>query len=144
MASMEASRTGVLAVVLLAAILTLACRERDRTLPDLEGTKWVLVDVAGRPVLPSPLATLEFTDPGGFGGHTSCNHFGGRIEEEGGRLRVTELMQNLAGCGPPIGVQEARYTEALSGAERLELEGDELRIYSDAFELPLRFRPARE
>lgn len=142
MASMNAPRTGLLALVLLAATLSFACSDRGVALSDLEGTTWILIDAAGHRALPSPLATLEFTEPGVFGGHTSCNNFGGRIEVDRGRLHVTELMQTHIGCRASIGVQETRYMEALSGAERIELQGDDLLIFSDAFELPLRFRPA--
>ena len=144
MASMNASRAGLLSMILPAATLSLACQDRQDPLSDLEDTKWVLVDVAGHRALPSPLATLEFTETGVFGGHTSCNSFGGRFEADRDRLQVTELMQNLAGCLSPIGDQESRYMDALSGAERIELEDDELLMHSDAFDLPLRFRPAGE
>jgi heat shock protein HslJ len=42
-------------------------------------------------------------------------------------------------CAEPIGNQEAKYLEALQGAERFALEGATLMIYSKGMEKPLRF-----
>lgn len=144
MRGMRRLRFASLAPVLLVATLFVGCDDADIPLSDLEGTQWVLLDVAGQPAVASPTATLEFTEPGAFGGHSACNNFGGTIQGAGDRLRVTELMQTLTGCQAPIGEQETRYLEALLGAKRLEFKDDDLLIFSDAFDAPLRFRRADE
>lgn len=107
---------------------------------ELRGTNWVLVDIAGEAVPPSPQATLEFSDDGRIGGRGPCNHFGGSVEIDADKIQVDELMQTLMSCGSEVDAQEARYVGALGKAERVAIDHGSLLVYYQGSDKPLRFR----
>lgn len=134
----------VAAVSVLGAMA--ACSERDDhddgAVARLTGSRWVLVDVAGVPVISQVQATLEFPKARELGGNNSCNHFGGKYKASATKFEVSGVMQTLIGCEPAIAAQEMRYMQALGEAERLAFDGDDLLIYCKGFDAPLRFAPS--
>jgi heat shock protein HslJ len=112
------------------------------TATSLVGTEWVLVDLGGTPVPEtSRQATLVFSEPGKVSGNGSCNRFTGTVEVgELGVMKIGPLASTRMACPPPLGDQELAYLTALQKAERLGTEGDQLNVYSQGLEKPLRFK----
>lgn len=106
---------------------------------ELAGTSWRLVSLEGAGVLEKPEATLEFPEAGKVAGRGSCNRFFGTVEVSGGSIRFGPLAATKMSCGDAADAQERRYLQALQAAERIEWNGDLLRIDSPGVEQPLRF-----
>jgi heat shock protein HslJ len=112
------------------------------TATSLVGSEWVLVDLGGTPVPEeSRKATLVFFEPGKVSGSGSCNRFTAPVEVgELGVMKIGPLASTRMACLPPLGDQESAYLTALQKAERLGMEGDQLIVYSQGLEKPLRFK----
>ena len=106
----------------------------------LWGTSWVLVDLAGTPSIEGVQPTLDFPEPGKAAGMGSCNRFFGAVEVDGETITFKAMGSTRMACGAEIGKQETVYLKALQEAQRFELEGDELLVYSKDLEKPLRFK----
>jgi putative lipoprotein len=106
----------------------------------LEGTAWVLEDLAGNGVLTRAQATLEFADSGRVSGNGSCNRFSGGVELSGESITFGRLATTRMACLDDVGKQEATYLKALQDAERIRLGDTTLFIYSKGMAQPLRFR----
>jgi putative lipoprotein len=105
----------------------------------LVGTAWRLEDLGGDGVLDRVEATLEFPEEGRAAGNGSCNRFFGTVEIERGSISFGPLASTRMACAEPISNQEAKYLEALRGAERFTLDASTLSIYSKGMGKPLRF-----
>jgi heat shock protein HslJ len=105
----------------------------------LVGTVWRLEDLGGDGVLDRVEATLEFPEEGRAAGNGSCNRFFGPVRIERESISFGALGSTRMACAEPVGNQEAKYLEALQGAERFALDGSTLSIYSKGMEKPLRF-----
>jgi heat shock protein HslJ len=106
---------------------------------DLGGTSWQLEDLGGVPALEGVEATLEFPETGKASGRASCNRFFGTVEISGQSIKFGPLAATKMFCSGATDAQERRYLDALQKAERFELDGPQLRIYSTGTERPLRF-----
>jgi heat shock protein HslJ len=127
------------------------------TAMDLIGSEWLLEDLAGGRVLDNVQATIAFPEPGRVAGVGSCNRFNGpctlgTIAVTGGEgssrdsavtggatFSVGPLATTRKACVPAVGEQEQRYLAALQAAERIEIEGRTLRVYTQGAEKPLRY-----
>jgi putative lipoprotein len=107
--------------------------------PALVGTAWRLEDLAGTGVIDRTLATLEFPEAGSVVGQGTCNRFFGQFEASGTTLTIARLGATKKLCPPALMDQEAKYLRALEGAQRFEIEGTTLRVYSAGLDRPLRF-----
>jgi putative lipoprotein len=107
--------------------------------PALVGTTWRLEDLAGAGVIDRTLATLEFPEAGSVVGQGTCNRFFGQFEASGSALKITRLGATKKMCPPAVMDQETKYLRALEGAQRFEIEGRTLRVYSTGLDRPLRF-----
>lgn len=105
----------------------------------LWGTSWRLEDLGGAGVLDRPQATLEFPEPGKAAGSGSCNRFLGSVDVRGDSITFGALGSTRMSCAEAVGMQEARYLEALRNAERIAVVGSALSIYSRGMDKPLRF-----
>jgi heat shock protein HslJ len=129
----------------LAGLLLVGCAKSPQPSTDagsrsvLLGTAWRLEDLGGAVVLDRVEATLEFPEEGRAAGNGTCNRFFGTIEIKGETISLGPLASSRMACAEPIGNQEAKYLEALQGAERFTLDGATLSIYSKGMEKPLRF-----
>jgi len=102
---------------------------------DLTGIYWKLVEVNGRPVLPTPAqqeAYLRFSDDGAtVTGSTGCNGFRGEAEVAGDRVKLGPVASTLMACvDPDLGSQEQRFLRALEGTDRLVVEGGKMTMYA--------------
>jgi len=105
----------------------------------LWGTAWRLEDLAGAKVLGGAPATLEFSEEGRASGSGSCNRFNGVVTVENGTIQFGGLAATRKACPEPIMRQEEQYLAALRDAERYEIDGESLRIFSADRPEPLRY-----
>jgi heat shock protein HslJ len=110
------------------------------TSANLAGTEWQLEDLAGTPALPNARPTLAFPEQGKTAGNASCNRFAGSAEIGNGTIKFGALASTRMACvDDKVSAQEANYLKALGAVTRFELRGNELLIYCDGFDKPLRF-----
>jgi heat shock protein HslJ len=108
-------------------------------MPALAGTAWRLEDLGGTPVVSGIEATLEFPDSGRVAGQASCNRFFGPVTITGDAIQFGVLGSTRMACPEPASAQETRYLSALRGANRFEIDGASLRLFSTGLPAPLRF-----
>jgi putative lipoprotein len=113
--------------------------EAEAAAPSLLGTAWRLTDLAGAGVVNGAEATLEFPEAGRVAGRGSCNRFFGPVTITGAAIQFGLLGSTQMACSEPVAAQETKYFAALAGAERFEVEGATLRVYSKGVAAPLRF-----
>jgi heat shock protein HslJ len=89
----------------------------------LEGTHGRAVSILGLPPLPQAVPTLVFENHAEAGGFAGCNGYGTvDYRAEGGAISFGQLTQTGMGClGDAVMAQEARFMQALSEAQRVEL-----------------------
>jgi heat shock protein HslJ len=109
------------------------------TAPSLVGTAWRLEDLAGAGVVSGAEATLEFPEAGRVAGRGSCNRFFGPVTITGTTIAFGTLGATMMACADPVGAQETKYFAALRGAQRFEVDGTTLRLFSAGLAAPLRF-----
>jgi heat shock protein HslJ len=107
--------------------------------PELEGTQWLLEDLAGAGVLDRAQATLSFGEAGSVHGNGSCNRFMGPVTIKDDSISFGALAATRMACPEAVMNQEDRYFAALGGAHRFELDGPFLYVYVDEQAAPLRF-----
>ncbi|HTC42523.1 MAG TPA: META domain-containing protein [Candidatus Acidoferrales bacterium] len=106
----------------------------------LEGTEWVLTDLAGTLALPGGKATLVFPEAGRVAGNGSCNRFTGALTITGDALKIGPLASTRMACvDESVSKQEDAYLKALGGATRYSYQDPDLLIYCEGFDKPLRF-----
>jgi heat shock protein HslJ len=103
------------------------------------GTQWLLEDLAGRGVLDRLQSTLRFAETGRVSGRAGCNDFSGPIRWGGAQITIGPLMVTRKACSPAVSDQEARYLDALAGAQRVRSDGPYLLIDTAVAGKSLRF-----
>lgn len=102
------------AVLLLAMAVGFgACASLPGAAPNLEGTGWRAILVAGTQPVHGSEPTAWF-DGGRISGSAGCNRYGGLARVEGGRLTVTEGTMTLADCDGPAASIQKLFMEAIS------------------------------
>lgn len=83
----------------------------------LESTKWELVELNGRPLVPGSRITLIFEEDS-LGGFAGCNEYGGAYTATfDGTITIPEIEHTDAGCEEALNIQENGYIEALSSPQ---------------------------
>ena len=77
----------------------------------------------------TPSLTVDAGE-GSLRGTTGCNGFNGALVVEGSGFTVAEMAWTEIGCAPDIMRQEALILDVLQNAERYEVDGDHLTIFS--------------
>ena len=104
---------------------------------NLEGSRWQLEDLAGKPVLANSQATLAFPEAGKVAGNGSCNRFTGSVEIRGSAIKFGPLAATRMMCEPDASSQETQYLKTLEGAQRFEVKDGKLYLYMSGTEKPL-------
>ena len=140
MSSMQKAPWGITAILVALA----GCGTRSATVETgLNGTAWVLEDLAGAGVVERGRATLAFDEAGRASGKGSCNRYSGPVTLTGDRMSFGPLISTKMACvEEALTAQEGRFLEALGAAERYVVDGSELRIYVRGNPAPLRFSRA--
>lgn len=105
----------------------------------LSGSEWLLEDLGSSGVLDNIRATLTFLEAGRVAGNGSCNRFFGPAQISGNAIKLGSLAATRMACPDAVMNQEAKYLEALQGAERFEWNDPYLLIHCKGLEKPLRF-----
>jgi uncharacterized lipoprotein YbaY len=79
----------------------------------LEGTAWLVEDIAGRGVIDRAQTTISFDAPGRVSGSTGCNRFTGVATLEGEALRFGQLRRTQRACVPALMDQEQKFLTAM-------------------------------
>ncbi|WKE63984.1 META domain-containing protein [Gallaecimonas kandeliae] len=88
--------------------------------------------------------TLNLTSDGKLSGVSGCNrYFGGYKLVNGAAIKVGNIGSTKMACMGELMQAEGLYLDRLGKANWIELDGDTLKLYSDGFEAPLRFRQGR-
>ena len=107
----------------------------------LIGSNWRLEDLAGAGVLDRAEATIAFPEPGRVAGSASCNRFIGTADiGDDDSLHIGPLATSRRMCkSAAVGKQETKYLKALGAAQRVEIDGPYLLIYTSTSDKPLRY-----
>ena len=123
--------------MIAAAMLVMGCGGggMESVVVPLPGTRWVLAEIAGTPVVEPGRATLDFEESGRASGNGSCNRFSGTATMVGDSLSFGPLISTKMACvEEALTAQEDRYLGALGAARRYAVSGDTLRIHTTAGE----------
>jgi heat shock protein HslJ len=101
--------------------LTISSCGQPRGNIDLDGTNWVLVDMAGAGPIPGSALTIGF-DEGQVHGHLGCNSFSGPYTFSGITMEFGLLMSTLMACvDNDMMAQESRMFELIGQVEQAQL-----------------------
>jgi putative lipoprotein len=135
----------IVRIALAAAGLMAMADGVGATEASLIGTSWRAETILGRPVIDIAASTVTIGADGQVTGSGGCNRYFGPAEIGGGRLSFGLLGATQMACSEAIMDQEMRFFEALSSAERWELdEHGLLLIHSTGADEPSRFAPLEE
>ena len=106
------------AVLALAAGLTVAACTSGAVAtqpPNLEGTKWRVVEIAGAPTYGANPPTVSF-GKGRIRGDSGCNTFSANLTMDQTAIDVGSINSTLRLCDGDIGAIETQFLRALVGA----------------------------
>jgi len=126
------------ASVLLIAAMISSCGAQAA--PDLDATRWNLVELNGYAPLPDTSLTIGFED-GGVGGSSGCNSYGGTYQSEERSIVISGLVSTLMACVEPVNSQEMEFLRALSEAASYEMVGGSLTLKNAQGATSLVFAP---
>ncbi|WP_373487909.1 META domain-containing protein [Blastomonas sp.] len=93
-------------------------------LPDgLEGTRWSIVSIDGKPVAADRPTEVRF-EGGRISGTAGCNRFAAGYTIRDGKLRVAPMAMTRMACIGPGGDQEEAFTALFAGDVTMQLTPD--------------------
>lgn len=105
----------------------------------LLGTSWVLEDMGTGSLIDGVTTSLSFQHGNRVAGIGGCNGYVGTATITGDRLTFSPFTTTKATCQPNVLDQETRYLDALARAERFEIDGVVMMLYTKGASQPLRF-----
>ncbi|MBD1909661.1 MULTISPECIES: META domain-containing protein [unclassified Leptolyngbya] len=119
---------------------------------ELLNTEWLLEDLNGTGVIDRVQTTLRFEGDGDrINGSGGCNRYFSNIlfnSENATATRQTVAIGAVGAtemaCPPAVMDQESRFLQSLQTAQRIELDGPYLYVYSEDQEQPMRFTQTNE
>jgi putative lipoprotein len=79
----------------------------------IDGTAWLVEDIAGRGVIDRAQTTVSFDAPGRASGSTGCNRYTGMATVEGEALKFGPLATTRRACVPALMDQEQKFLAAM-------------------------------
>lgn len=114
--------------LLLAVLLTGCGAMSAPTMPQLDGTAWVLSALPGRTLIPESETTLGFAE-GRAQGSDGCNRFTLPYSSSDGAIEVSGAgPMTRRACAPDLMKQGESFIAALTGARRYRISGDQLQL----------------
>lgn len=80
---------------------------------DIDGTAWLVEDIAGHGVIDRAQTTLSFDAAGRISGSTGCNRYTGVATRDGAALRFGQLATTKRACVPALMDQEQKFSQAM-------------------------------
>jgi heat shock protein HslJ len=113
--------TGV--TVLAAALAVAGCSSGAAATqpPDLNGTNWRVVEIAGAPTFGNNPPTVSFRN-GRIRGDSGCNTFTADVALDQTTIDVGEISSTLRLCEGDVGTTETSFMRALIGASTLSFD----------------------
>ena len=105
----------------------------------LQGSEWVLEDLAGRAVEDRVQSTIVFKTKDRLAGWGGCNRYFTRFRYEGKGIQIGPIGSTRRVCPAVVMDQEKRFFKALEKANRICMQEPYLLIYSENLEKPLKF-----
>jgi heat shock protein HslJ len=90
----------------------------------LQGSQWVVEDLAGKGVTDRSRATLDFGGDGQLTGRASCNRYGAAWRLSGEGLTVANARTTRMACSPALDNQETEFLRLLEGAHHFDITDD--------------------
>lgn len=115
-------KVSIIAISILAALVSACVGSSQAVQNDLENTTWVLASFDDHLPIAGTQLTIQFGDRQ-LSGRAGCNQYGGDYHAGGGSIRFEGLHNTEMACMEPEGVmeQERDYLEALMSASSYEL-----------------------
>ena len=105
----------------------------------LQGSEWVLEDLAGSAVEDRVQSTIVFETKDRLAGWGGCNRYFTRFRSEGSGIQIGPIGATRRVCPAVVMNQEERFFKALEKATRISMQEPYLLIYSENLEKPLKF-----
>jgi heat shock protein HslJ len=96
-----------------ALVLPMSATRAQGASAAIEGTAWLVEDIAGRGVIDRAQTTISFDTPGRVSGSTGCNRYTGVATLEGEALRFGQLARTQRACVPALMDQEQKFLAAM-------------------------------
>jgi len=90
----------------------------------LQGGEWVVEDLAGKGIVDSSRATLDFGGDGQLTGRASCNRYGAGWKLSGEGLAVANARATRMACSPALDNQETEFLRLLEAVHRFDITDD--------------------
>jgi len=97
----------------------------------LRGTKWILIELDGKPVaLSGTNPACLMLDPEGksYSGSSGCNRLTGKFQLDGNSLQLLGGAMTMMACPDPLMKQEQEFNKALTATGSYELSGNVLEL----------------
>ena len=107
----------------------------------LEGTAWVAESIFGESVAKGVESTISFLAKAEVHGNGGCNEYFGAWTTEGDAIAFGHLGATMMMCPEEQMEQEDSFMDALGTAERFEIKGGKLYIFSTGGDHPMVLRP---
>ena len=105
----------------------------------LQGSEWVLEDLAGRAVEDRVQSTIVFKTKDRLVGWGGCNRYFTRFRSDGHSIQIGPIGSTRRVCPAVVMDQEKHFFKALEKASRISMQEPYLLIYSENLEKPLKF-----
>jgi putative lipoprotein len=92
----------------------------------IEGTAWLVEDIAGQGVIDRAQTTISFDTSGRASGSTGCNRFTGAATIEREALSFGQLATTKRACVPALMDQEQKFLRALEGVRGYAVDANGL------------------
>jgi heat shock protein HslJ/uncharacterized lipoprotein YbaY len=96
-----------------ALVLPMASASAQVAGSSIDGTAWLVEDIAGRGVIDRAQTTISFDTAGRVSGSTGCNRYTGVATRDGEALRFGQLATMRRACVPALMDQEQKFSQAM-------------------------------
>ena len=97
----------------------------------LRGTKWLLIELDGKPVTASstnPAYLMLDPESKNYSGSSGCNQVAGKFQLDGNSLQLLGGAMTMMACPEPLMKQEKEFNEALTATGSYQLTGNILEL----------------
>jgi len=96
-----------------ALVLSMASANAQGAGAGIDGTTWLVEDIAGRGVIDRAQTTISFDATGHVSGNTGCNRYTAVATRDGAALRFGQLATTRRACVPALMDQEHKFNQAM-------------------------------